>query len=249
MKYTPKVLALVSLGFTLALSVLPGAAGETDSQGLASFDDRVSYSIGHKLGVRFKEKTEIKIDPFLQGIRDALSDNESPLTAEEMKGLLETFAAKQREKEKKLLAELSEKNLQEGEKFLAENATKEGVTVLPSGLQYKVLNFGSGKTPGKSDRVSAHYRGTFVDGIAFGNTHSQGKPASFALDSVIDGWAEALQLMKEGDKWQLFIPADLAYGERGRMPRIEPNKALIFEVELVAVESEEAAPGEPASGS
>lgn len=249
MKYIPKVLALVSLGFTLALSVLPGVAGETDSPGMVSLDDRVSYSMGHKLGVRIKEKTEVKIDPFLQGIRDALSDNESPLSAEEMQDLLKTYAAQQREKAKKLLAELSEKNLQEGEKFLAENATKEGVMVLPSGLQYKVLKSGSGKTPGTADRVSAHYRGTFVDGIEFGNTYTQGKPASFRVDSVIAGWAEALQMMKEGDRWQLFIPADLAYGEHGKKPRIEPNKALIFDVELVTVESKEAAPRESASDS
>jgi FKBP-type peptidyl-prolyl cis-trans isomerase FklB len=134
------------------------------------------------------------------------------------------------------MKEQGEKNLAEGKAFLAGNAKKQGVKTLPSGLQYKVLSAGKGKTPKASDTVTVHYRGTLIDGSEFDSSVSRGQPATFKVDGVIPGWTEALQLMKESDKWQLFIPAALAYGERGAPPRIPPQSTLIFEVELISVQ-------------
>jgi FKBP-type peptidyl-prolyl cis-trans isomerase FklB len=130
---------------------------------------------------------------------------------------------------------LSEKNKAEGEKFLAENAKKEGVKVLPSGLQYKEITPGTGKSPKTADTVTTHYKGTLTDGTEFDSSYKRGEPATFPVSGVIPGWTEALQLMKEGAKWQLFVPPNLAYGEKGAGQVIGPNATLIFEVELLTV--------------
>jgi FKBP-type peptidyl-prolyl cis-trans isomerase FklB len=128
-----------------------------------------------------------------------------------------------------------EKNKKEGEAFLAENKKKEGVKTLPSGLQYKVIKEGTGKSPKATDKVSTHYRGTLIDGTEFDSSYKRGQPATFPVNGVIPGWTEALQLMKVGSKWQLFIPSKLAYGERGAPPVIGPYSVLIFTVELLAI--------------
>jgi FKBP-type peptidyl-prolyl cis-trans isomerase FklB len=141
------------------------------------------------------------------------------------------MTAKQAETMKKL----SEKNKADGEKFLAENAKKEGVKTLPSGLQYKEIAPGTGKSPKATDTVTTHYKGTLIDGTEFDSSHKRGQPATFQVSGVIPGWTEALQSMKEGAKWQLFVPSNLAYGERGAGREIGPNAALIFEVELISV--------------
>lgn len=127
-------------------------------------------------------------------------------------------------------------NQKKGEQFLADNAKKEGVKTTASGLQYQVIKSGTGKTPGKKDTVKVHYHGTLVDGTVFDSSVDRGEPISFPVDGVIPGWTEALQLMKEGDKWKIFIPSNLAYGERGAGDKIGPNSALVFEVELLSVE-------------
>ena len=129
------------------------------------------------------------------------------------------------------------KNLKEGEAFLDENKKKEGVTTLPSGLQYKVLKSGAGKTPKATDKVTTHYRGTLIDGTVFDSSYDRGEPTTFPVGGVIRGWTEALQLMKEGDKWQLYVPAQLGYGERGAGGKIGPNTTLLFEIELLKVEA------------
>jgi FKBP-type peptidyl-prolyl cis-trans isomerase FklB len=133
------------------------------------------------------------------------------------------------------MQKLSEKNKADGEKFLAENAKKEGVKVLPSGLQYKVITPGTGKSPKATDTVTTHYKGMLIDGTEFDSSYKRGEPATFPVSGVIPGWTEALQLMKEGAKWQLFLPSNLAYGERGAGRDIGPNATLIFEVELISV--------------
>jgi len=133
------------------------------------------------------------------------------------------------------MQKLSEKNKADGEKFLAENAKNEGVKSLPSGLQYKEITPGKGKSPKATDTVTTHYKGTLIDGTEFDSSYKRGEPATFPVSGVISGWTEALQLMKEGAKWQLFIPSDLAYGERGAGRDIGPNATLIFEVELISV--------------
>jgi FKBP-type peptidyl-prolyl cis-trans isomerase len=132
------------------------------------------------------------------------------------------------------IKEKAQKNLADGEKFLTENKTKEGVKTTESGLQYKVLEAGEGPSPKAGDTVTVHYRGTFVDGTEFDSSYQRGEPATFPLTGVIPGWTEALQLMKKGSKWMLFIPSELAYGERGAGNRIPPNSTLIFEVELLS---------------
>ncbi|MDX1815211.1 MAG: FKBP-type peptidyl-prolyl cis-trans isomerase, partial [Thermodesulfobacteriota bacterium] len=142
------------------------------------------------------------------------------------------IVAAQREERKKA----AEKNLAEGKSFLEKNAKKEGVKTLPSGLQYKVLKKGSGISPKKTDTVTVNYKGTLIDGTEFDSSYKRGKPATFRVGGVIAGWTEGLQLMKPGAKWQLFIPPNLAYGERGAGARIAPNSTLIFEVELVSVQ-------------
>jgi FKBP-type peptidyl-prolyl cis-trans isomerase FklB len=131
--------------------------------------------------------------------------------------------------------EQAAKNLVESRAFLAENGKKEGIKTLPSGLQYKVLTEGSGKSPKAEDNVTVNYKGTLINGTEFDSSYKRGQPATFQVKGVIKGWIEALQLMKEGSKWQLFIPPELGYGERGAGPLIPPNSALIFEVELIAI--------------
>jgi FKBP-type peptidyl-prolyl cis-trans isomerase FklB len=192
--------------------------------------DKVSYIIGTEIGKNFK-KQSVDIDPdvLTRGIKDAISGGKSLLTEQEIQ---ETMAAFQKE----MMAKLEEKNKKEGEAFLTENKKKEGVKTLPSGLQYKVIKAGTGKKPKINDTVTTHYRGTLIDGTEFDSSYRRGQPASFPVSGVIPGWTEALQLMGEGAKWQLFIPPNLAYGERGMGGVIGPNATLIFEIELISIQ-------------
>jgi FKBP-type peptidyl-prolyl cis-trans isomerase FklB len=198
--------------------------------------DKESYSLGYQFGQNLKTQgVDIHPDIYASGIKDALSGKEPLMSQEEIRTTItevqkRIIAARQKE-----LKEKAEKNLAEGQAFLEENKKKEGVIVLPSGLQYKVLKEGSGKMPIASDTVTVHYRGTLIEGTEFDNSFKRGNPSTFKANGVIKGWTEALQLMKEGSKWQLFIPSGLAYGEKGQPPRILPNSVLIFEVELISV--------------
>ena len=193
--------------------------------------DKQSYAIGHDMGNNLK-KNGIEIDPDLivKGLKDALSGGKPLLTEQESKDAIATM-------QKEWAKSFSEKNKKEGEAFLAENKKKSGVKTLPSGLQYKVITEGKGKSPKATDTVTVHYRGTLIDGTEFDSSYKRGQPATFPVGGVIKGWTEALQLMKEGAKWQLVIPSDLAYGESGRQG-IPPNAALVFEVELVSIQKQ-----------
>jgi len=197
--------------------------------------DKESYSLGYQFGQSLKAQgLDIDLEVYASGIKDALSGTKALLGQEEMqKTLLElqkrVAAARQKE-----LKERTERNLSEGKAFLEGNKKKEGVKTLPSGLQYKVLTEGSGKTPKAADNVTINYKGTFINGSEFDSSYKRGKPTTFQVDKVVKGWTEALQLMKEGSKWELFIPPELGYGERGTGP-IPPNSVLIFEVELISV--------------
>jgi FKBP-type peptidyl-prolyl cis-trans isomerase len=208
---------------------------------LSNQQDKLSYSFGQNIGNSLKkQEIELNLDLLMKGIQDAVADKESLLTPEEMANVLKEF---QKDRFAKLAEErkaLAETNLKEGEAFLTANKAKEGVITLPSGLQYKVITQGTGKTPKATDQVTTHYRGTLIDGTEFDSSYKRGKPATFAVNQVIPGWTEALQLMKEGDKWQLFIPAKLAYGDRG-VPggKIGPSATLIFDIELISVNSVE----------
>jgi FKBP-type peptidyl-prolyl cis-trans isomerase FklB len=156
-----------------------------------------------------------------------------------MRETMEAFRKDMMEKMQSKQKLAGEKNLKEGDAFLAANAKKDGVKVLPSGLQYKVIKSGTGRTPKSTDTVKTHYHGTLIDGSVFDSSVERGEPATFAVNQVIAGWTEALQLMKEGDKWQLFIPARLAYGESARSAKIGPNSTLIFDIELLSIEKGE----------
>lgn len=199
--------------------------------------DSVSYTIGMSIGKNFKHQlVEINPDVLIQAIKDVLGGNKTILTDEQAQAIMMAFqnelAAKQEAKNR----ELAEKNKKDGEAFLVENKKREGVVTTGSGLQYKVLKEGNGPKPKAESTVSVHYRGTLIDGTEFDSSFKRGEPATFPVGGVIRGWTEALQLMPVGSKWQLFIPSELAYGERGTGGVIGPNAVLIFEVELLGIE-------------
>jgi FKBP-type peptidyl-prolyl cis-trans isomerase len=198
--------------------------------------DRVNYSIGYQIGGDLRRQgVEIQAELVLKGIQDAFSEKSPLMTPQEMHTVLIDLKKRIEKAEREKLTKDRIKTLAEGEAFLAENAGKDGVKVLPSGLQYRVVREGSGVSPKATDTVTVHYRGTHIDGTEFDSSYKRNKPASFQVDRVIRGWTEALQLMKESAKWELYIPAKLAYGERGAGTGIPPNSALIFEVELISV--------------
>jgi len=198
--------------------------------------DKESYSLGYQFGQNLKaQDVEINLDVYISGIRDSLGGKDSLMSQEETRTTLSDLQKRIAAVRQKELKEKAEKNLSESKAFLAENGKKEGIKTLLSGLQYKVLAEGSGKMPKAEDTVTVHYKGTLIDGKEFDASYKRGQPATFKVNGVIKGWSEALQLMKEGSKWQLYIPPDLAYGERAMGPQIPPNSALIFEVELISV--------------
>lgn len=199
--------------------------------------DRISYTIGVNIGQDFKgQEIDVDTDLLLMGLKESLEGKELKLTDEEMVAEIQTFQQKMQEKMVAEREASAGKNQAAGEAFLAENANKEGVVVTESGLQYKVLEAGEGDSPGAADVATVHYKGTLIDGTQFDSSYDRGQPATFPVGGVIPGWTEALQLMKPGAKWQLFIPSALAYGERGAGQDIGPNATLLFDVELVSVE-------------
>lgn len=199
--------------------------------------DKVSYSIGTNIGNSFKKQSmDINPDALVQGIKDTLSGEKALMTEQEMNETMKAFQQEMMTKQAELAKIIGEKNKTEGDLFLAENKKKEGVITLSSGLQYKVINEGSGAIPKLTDKVTVHYRGTLIDGTEFDSSYSRGQPVTFPVNGVIAGWKEALQLMKSGSKWQLFIPPTLAYGERGAGRTIGPNATLIFDIEILSIE-------------
>lgn len=198
--------------------------------------DRISYSVGHQMGRDFKiQKVEIRPEIFLKGIQDALDDSQPLISYEEMRETLVTLKTRVVAIQREQARAKAEKSLEESQAFLESNAQKEGVVVLPSGLQYQVISEGQGDSPGATDTVTVHYLGTLMDGTEFDSSYSRNEPTTFALNRVIKGWTEGVQLMKPGAKYRFFIPPDLAYGTRGAGRMIGPNATLIFEVELISV--------------
>ena len=225
----------MKLQIVLGLSVLL-LVSQVNAQEKPAFKnqkEKMSYIIGMDIGNNLKRQS-IDIEPaaLAKGIKDALAGGKPLLTEQEIQETMGIFQKEMMAKQQ----EVANKNKKEGEAFLAENKKKEGVKTLPSGLQYKVIKEGTGKKPKLADTVTAHYRGTLIDGTEFDSSYKRGQPASFPVSGVIPGWTEALQLMGEGAKWQLFIPFNLAYGERGAGAAIGPNASLIFEVELISVQ-------------
>jgi len=194
--------------------------------------EKISYIIGRDMASNLKKQgIDIEAEPFIKGMKEVLGGQPSSLSQEEVQ---QAMTALQQEMSQKQNASGAE-NKEAGEAFLAENKTKEGVKTLPSGLQYQVLQEGTGKSPSAADTVTTHYNGTLIDGTVFDSSYSRNEPATFPVNGVIAGWTEALQLMKEGAKWRLFIPSNLAYGSQGAGDAIGPNSTLIFDVELLRV--------------
>jgi len=193
---------------------------------------RLNYSLGYQIGGDFKRQG-IRLDgpAIVKGIEDALADAEPLLPVEEMRSTLMEMRRKLVAQQRAAAAEAEQKKVEEGRKYLAENAAKPGVITTESGLQYEIIEPGTGKTPTATDRVTVHYRGTLVDGSEFDSSYSRGEPTSFRLDGVIKGWTEGVQLVKEGGKIRLVIPPELAYGERGALA----HQTLLFDVELISV--------------
>ena len=207
---------------------------------LDTMEQKVSYSLGLNIGQDMKQQ-DIKIEPDLvsRGIRDAMTGAEPLMSQEEIQSTFMEFQKELMAKQQKASEEMATTNLQEGEAFLEENLKKEGVKSLPSGLQYKVIEEGKGASPKAEDTVKVHYEGRLIDGTVFDSSVKRGEPATCPVNGVIPGWTEALQNMKEGAKWEIYVPPSLAYGERGAGQLIEPNSTLIFEVELLEVNPEQ----------
>lgn len=192
--------------------------------------NKISYALGLSIGNNFKSSgiNDLELSDFTEGVKDILENKEPKISYDEAKKVINDFFMK-------LQQEKLELNKKAGEEFLAINKGKAGVVTLPSGLQYEVLKTGEGKKPKATDKVRCHYHGTLINGTVFDSSIERGEPAVFGVNQVIAGWTEALQLMNEGSKWRLFIPSNLAYGERGAGEVIEPNSTLIFDVELIEI--------------
>lgn len=240
-----RMLAAVALGSSLAYGVCIAA----DKLELKEQKDKDSYALGFEFASNLKKQdVPTSVDVLLTGIRDAFADKQPQMSADEMRDTLMSLRQRVMAALQKKRTEQAGKNLEAAKAFLAENGKKSGVKTLPSGLQYKILKEGTGASPKATDTVTVNYRGTLPDGTEFDSSYKRGQPASFAVNRVIPGWTEALQHMKPGSKWELFVPPDLAYGERRQGAHIPPNSALIFEVELLSLgEEKKAANPAPAS--
>jgi FKBP-type peptidyl-prolyl cis-trans isomerase len=219
----------------------PGASGLGKTQtplALKTQKDKFSYALGMNLGANL-HKQSVPVDPNImaRGLKDALAGGKTLLTEEEARAAITAVQSDMHEKQQAKMQAAGDANKKEGEAFLANNKAKEGVVALPSGLQYKVLKEGNGPKPMATDSVVCNYRGTLINGTEFDSSTKHGGPATFPVNGVIKGWTEALQLMPVGSKWQLFVPSDLAYAERGAGGDIGPNATLIFEVELVSIQN------------
>jgi len=228
------------LGAVLLVGLL-GCQKSDDKATLESQSDSVSYSVGHNIGKNLsvnlkRDSVELSIGALVRGLKDALGDTAGRLmTDQQMQETMMAFQQRLAAKEQAKQSVVGEKNLKEGESFLAENKKKKGVVTLPSGLQYEVITEGKGVKPKAEQTVTTQYRGTLIDGTEFDSSYKRGQPAIFMVNGVIPGWIEALQLMRVGSKWKLYIPSNLAYGAQGAQGFIGPNAALIFELELLDV--------------
>ena len=248
------ILSIALSAFLLIGQVLAAEQQET-KQGTLSQKEKLSYSLGYKTGSNMKNNSvDIDLDIYTKAFKEGFAGDKAAMTDPEMLDAIQAFQkeikAKQPDKKKELgekNKQIAEKNKELGEAFLAENAKKEGVVTLPSGVQYKVIKEGAGKQPAKTDKVTIHYRGTLINGAEFHNTYKGDKPAINDVGKFIRGMTEGLQLMKEGSKWMLYIPSHLAYGAQGlgrgknakarlQQSLVGPNQTLIFEVELVAIQ-------------
>jgi FKBP-type peptidyl-prolyl cis-trans isomerase FklB len=217
------------------------AAKNQPAPALATPKDKFSYALGMNLGTSLHRQS-VAVDPniVLRGLKDALAGGKTLLTEDQARVALTEVQNAMRAKQQVQMQQVGETNKKEGESFLAANKTKAGVITLPSGLQYKILTEGTGPKPTTSETVVCNYRGTLINGTEFDSSYKRGQPATFPVSGVIKGWTEALSLMPVGSKWQLFVPSNLAYGERAPGAEIGPNATLIFEVELLSIQNKNA---------
>lgn len=220
----------------VVLLLLVFAATAFAQDELKTDQEKLGYAIGMNIGMNMKQQNvDADPDQIAAGLIAALKGEETLLNQQDVAQILTAYQQEMQMKQMAEAAAAAEENAKMAEAFLSENGKKDGVKTLPSGLQYKVIAEGSGASPNPESMVEVHYKGTLVDGTEFDSSYKRGEPASFPVGGVIPGWTEALQLMKEGAKWELAIPPALAYGERGAPPVIPPNAALVFEVELLKV--------------
>jgi len=240
----------------LAALLLPAALAAADpkpAKPARSLPDdpkvRLGYALGLDVGERLKEiRKEFDLKAFEQGMEDLLKEAEPALTPQEAAKVRQEFVQRYQAQKAEERAKMGEKNKKEGEAFLAANKSKPGVVTTASGLQYQILKEGKGPSPGPRDRVTVHYKGTLLDGTVFDSSFDRGQPATFPLTGVIKGWSEGLSHFKEGGSGRLFIPPDLAYGERGAGDKIGPNAVLVFDVDLLKVEPQPEPTPPPAPG-
>ncbi len=230
MKYA-KLIGVLGLSI-----ILPACQSTQHKTELKTLQDSVSYSIGMDIGRNLKgQMIDVNPDVLAQALKDMTGDGKPMLTDVQARSVMMAFQTQMMATHAEKMKAAGEKNKKDGEAFLAENKKKDGVITLPSGLQYKVLTTGNGKKPTANDKVSLNYRGTLIDGTEFDNSYKRGEPVVFPVGGVIKGLSEALQLMPVGSKWQIVIPADIAYGEQGAGGQIAPNAVLIFEIELLGI--------------
>jgi len=227
------------LRIALSSALVMGVASQALAADLKSTKQKTSYSIGVNMSNNLKTlSSEIDIEALLDGLANGMKGGKLKMSNEEMQKTLMAFQEKITKQRTEAQSKVKSANADAGKKFLAENKKKKGVVTTKSGLQYKVIKSGKGgKSPTATETVTTHYRGTLIDGTEFDSSYARKKPTSFPVNGVIKGWTEALQLMKPGDKWKLFIPADLAYGDRGAGAKIGPGSTLIFDIELIKIGS------------
>ena len=245
------VLSLLALGTGGGLLAAEPTAAATNKAAVQFKDnrDKVSYSYGINIANSMKmQGFEVNPEEFANGLRDALS-GKAKLDEKEVRDTLMAFSTELRNKRMEKMRVDAEKNKMVGEQWLAENAKKPGVKSFPDGLQYKVLVSGKGPQPKPADTVAAHYKGTLTDGTEFDSSYTRGQPLTLPVMRMLPGWQEALTNMHVGDKWELYVPGSLAYGDRGSPPKIGPGATLIFEMELLGIEPPQVNPGAPAAGS
>lgn len=226
---------LILFLFTSGMVSCQNGDKEMKKEDLSTLTHKISYAIGLDVGRNLKAQgIEVSYEAFLQGLKDAVNDT-TLLDSNELNAAWQEYKAEMMKKENEPQTEEEKKLKAEADKWLEENAKKEGIKATDSGLQYKVITEGTGKSPSQNNEVTVHYKGTLIDGTQFDSSYDRGEPTTFGVSNVIPGWTEALMMMKEGGKWELFIAPELAYGKRGAGQQIPPYAALIFEVELIEV--------------
>src|SRR5210317_1422715 len=221
------------LAISIVLFML--ASGSVLAQDVETEKGKLSYAVGWDIGADIKRRsTEFDVESLISAIRDVVAENEPKVSADEMRILLTELQEKVRAEQVEQFRALSEKNQAESEAFLAANKSKTGIVVLPSGVQYRIIEEGEGARPGLESKVSVHYRGSKMDGREFDSSFARGTPEEFTVNAVLQGWQEVLPLMKAGSTWQIFVPPELAFGARGNPP-VGPNEALMFDLKLVEI--------------